>query len=104
VDGVAGGLTNETLSRQLTNFSFHIPGTKWLTGRLIPLKIYGKVFGNAGYVYNPRPGDNILPNTLLSGGGIGLDIFTSYDFTLKLEFSVNKLGQNGLYLQKKSMF
>ncbi len=104
VDGVAGGLINATLSRQLTNFSFHIPGTKWLTGRLIPLKIYGKVFGCTGYVYNPRPEDNVLPNTLLGGAGIGLDIFTSYDFTLKLEFSVNRLGQNGLYLQKKSMF
>ena len=104
VDGVAGGLVNASLSRQLTNFSLHIPHTKWLTARLVPLKIYGKIYGNTGYVYNERPGENQLPKTLLYGGGFGLDIFTMYDFTLKLEFSFNQLQQNGLYLQKKSMF
>lgn len=104
VDGVAGGLINASLVQRLTNFSFHIPRTKWLTPRLIPLKIYGKIFGNMGYVYDPDPSPNRLPRKLLFGGGIGLDIFTMYDFTLNVEFSFNQLGQNGLYLHKKDMF
>ncbi len=104
VDGVAGGLVNATLAQQLTNFKLHIPGTKWLTPRLIPLKIYGKVFGNVGYAHNPEPGLNRLNNKLLFGGGVGFDVITMYDFTLRIDFSFNQLGQNGLYLQKKSTF
>lgn len=104
VDGVAGGIVNASLTQRLTNFSFHIPYTKWLTPRQIPLKIYGKVFGNMGYVYNKEPGNNSLPNKMLFGGGIGLDIFTMYDFTLNLQFSFNQLGQNGIYLHKKGLF
>lgn len=104
IDGVAGGFFNATLLQQLTDFKIHIPRTKWFTPRLIPLKIYGKVFGNAGYVHNPQPYQNRLPNKMLLGGGIGLDIFTMYDFTLKLELSFNHLGQNDIYLQKKDIF
>lgn len=104
VDGVAGGMINASLFKQLTNFSFSLPGLKWLTDRLIPLKIYGKVYGNAGYVYNPRADDNHLPNRLLLGGGFGFDLWTVNDFTFKFEFSFNQLGQNGLYLHKKTLF
>lgn len=104
VDGVAGGVLNATIAQQLTNFKIHIPGTKWLTPRLIPLKIYGKLFGNAGYGYNPNPGNNRLDDKLLFGGGFGIDVVTMYDFNLKIDFSFNQLGQNGIYLQKKSTF
>lgn len=105
IDGVAGGLISTSATQQLTNFSFHIPYTEWLTPRQIPLKIYGKVFGNMGYVYrHPDRGANTLPNKMLFGGGVGLDLFTSYDLIISLEFSFNQLGQNGLYLHKKGLF
>ncbi len=104
MDGVAGALVNATLARQLTNFSIHIPAMKWLNPRLIPLRIYGKVYGNAGCAYNPEPGNNRLNNKMLFGGGFGFDVVTMYDFNLKIEFSFNQLGEKGLYLQKKSMF
>ncbi|GAB3420363.1 POTRA domain-containing protein [Niabella aquatica] len=104
IDGVAGGMINATLFKQLTNFSFSLPFLKWLTDRLIPLKVYGKIYGNAGYVHNPWAGDNRLPNQMLFGGGIGFDLWTVNDFTFKFEFSFNQLGQNGLYLHKKTLF
>lgn len=105
MDGVAGGILNATLATRLTNFSFSIPQTKWFSPIPIPLKIYGKVFANAGYVYDPNPGPtNHLSNRFLIGGGIGFDIFTGYDFTLKVELSVNHLGEKGIYLQKKDIF
>ena len=104
VDGVAGGVVNATLATRLTNFSLNLPILKKYTSRLIPLKIYGKVYGNAGYVYNPQPGSNSLTNRMLLGGGFGFDILTDYDFTLKIDFSFNQLGENGLYLQKKTLF
>ena len=104
MDGVAGGLVQANIAHQLANFKLHIPGTKWLTPRLIPLKIYGKAFGNAGYAYQPNPGNSRLVNKMIYGGGVGFDVVTMYDFNLKIEFSFNQLGQNGLYLQKKSTF
>lgn len=105
IDGVAGGMAKATLSRQLVNFSLNIPFLKRFTGQgLIPLKVYGKVYGNTGYSYNPEPGNNSLSNKMLFGGGFGFDIYTTYDFTLKLEFSMNQLGQNGLFLHKKDIF
>lgn len=104
IDGVAGGIVNTTLTHQLTNFKIHIPGTKWFTPRLIPLKIYGKVFGNVGYGYQKPPLLNSLNNKLVFGGGFGFDVVTMYDFNLKIEWSFNQLGQNGIYLQKKSTF
>jgi len=101
-DGVAGGFVNASVATRLTNFSFSLPFLKRQFPEAVPLKIYSKLFGNAGYVYNPHPGPtNRLPNRILFGGGIGFDIFTINNVTLKVEFSYNHLGENGIYLQKK---
>ena len=76
---------------------------KW-TAQRIPFNFYGKIYGNTGYVYNPQPGENYLTNRMLYSTGIGIDVLTLYDFTLKLEWSFNQLGQNGLFLHRKSIF
>ncbi|MCH5599852.1 hypothetical protein [Niabella ginsengisoli] len=55
IDGVAGGLVNATIFKQLANFSINLPVLKKYTSSLIPLKIYGKVYGNMGYAHNPQP-------------------------------------------------
>jgi outer membrane protein assembly factor BamA len=104
IDGVAGGYLKATLARQLFNFKIRIPANKYSTIDNIPFRVYGKIYGNAGYIHNPHPGLNNLTDRMLYSCGIGLDILTFYDFTLKLEWSFNQLGQNGLYLHKKSFF
>ena len=104
VDGVAGGFLKATFTREIFNFSVRSPGRISQLPERIPFKIYAKVFGNTGYVHNPLPGENRLSNMMLYSGGIGLDIFTAYDFTLKLEWTFNQLGQNGLFLHRKSIF
>jgi outer membrane protein assembly factor BamA len=104
VDGVAGGFVKTTLTRELFTLSIKTPGKNRQLPERIPFKFFAKVFGNAGYVHNPLPGENRLSNRMLYSGGIGLDIFTSYDFTLKLEWTFNQLGQNGLFLHRKSIF
>lgn len=99
-DGVAGGYLKTTLACELTNFNVRIPGRKKRKMDRIPFRIYGKVYGNAGYVHNPEPGENELSNKMLYSGGIGIDILTLYDVTIKLEWSFNQLGQNGLFLHR----
>ncbi len=105
VDGVAGGYLKTTLTREFLNFTIRVPPTKkGKEAQHIPVRIFGKMFGNTGYVYNPQPGDNQLTNKWLYSGGIGIDILTFYDVTFKLEWTFNQLGQNGLFLHRKTLF
>ena len=104
VDGVAGGYLKASLTRKLVNFDFRIPGTRKIAPQRIPINLYGRIYGNAGYIHNPDPGLNNLNNKMLYSTGIGLDITSIYDFTLKIEWSFNQLGQNGIFLHRKTMF
>ncbi len=105
IDGVAGGYFKTTLARQLAGFRIRVPGVhKGKNGEQIPVRIYGKIYGNTGYVYNPQPGESALTNKWLFTGGAGIDIVTVYDLTFRLEWSFNQLGQNGLFLHRKTIF
>lgn len=105
VDGVAGGYIKTTLTRELLNFSIRVPPLKkGKEAERIPVRIFGKVYGNTGYVHNPQPGDNALSNTMLYSGGFGIDILTFYDVTFKLEWTFNQLGQNGIFVHRKTIF
>ena len=104
VDGVAGGYIKASFTRKMINFNLKIPGTRKLAPQRIPINIYGRVYGNAGYIYNPDQGNNRLANQMLYSTGLGLDITSIYDFTLKIEWSFNQLGQNGIFLHRKTMF
>lgn len=104
VDGVAGGFLKGTFTRQLLNLSIRTPGKNRQLPERLPFRFYGKIFANTGYVYNPMPGNNTLSNRMLYSWGVGLDVFTSYDFTIKIEWTFNQLGQNGVFLHRKSIF
>ncbi|MES1219774.1 MAG: hypothetical protein ABUT20_30015, partial [Bacteroidota bacterium] len=102
MDGVAGGIVETNLAREVFNFKINLPPSRFRTAGSIPVRIFAKLYGDAGYVYNPEPGNNPLTNKMLYSWGLGLDILTLYDFTLKLEWSFNQLGQNGLYLHNRN--
>ena len=101
IDGVAGAYTKATVARQLLNTRIHLP-TRIKRLEYIPLKVFGKIYGNAGYVYSRDDAhDNILNNKMLYSGGIGLDVILLYDFILRVEWSANHLRQNGIYLHDR---
>lgn len=105
IDGVAGGYLKTTFTRELLSSSIRIPaGKKGKDPQKIPFRIFGKIYGNSGYVNNPQPGYNSLSNKMLYSGGFGIDILTFYDITFKLEYTFNSLGQNGLFLHRKTTF
>lgn len=104
IDGVAAGYLKATFARRMVKFDIRTPGIRKFAPQKIPFTIYAKIYGNTGYVHNPVPGENSLTNRMLYSGGIGLDIFTFYDFTIKLEWSFNQLGQNDLFLQTRKSF
>ena len=104
MDGVAGGFIKASLHQELFNTRVRLPRGKNKPMLAIPFRVVGKMYGNTGYAYHPEPGDNLLSNKMLYTGGIGIDIITLYDVVVKLEWSFNQLGQNGLFLHRKSIF
>ena len=58
-----------------------------------------KAFTNLGYVYSEHPiNASKLSNTLLRSAGVGMDIISIYDLVIKIDYSVNQLGDKGVYL------
>ena len=104
VDGVVGGYLKASMTRKLFNFDIKMPVAKKLVPLRVPINIYARTFTNAGYTYNPNFNTSNLSNKMLFSGGFGIDITSVYDFTLKVDWSFNQLGQNGIFLHKKVVF
>lgn len=102
IDGVWGGYFKTSLHQRLISFSVPFPMFKTLFPQKIPFTIYAKAYANSGYVHNPNNNANSYSNKMLYTGGLGFDVTSLYDFTLRLEWSFNQFGQNGLYLHNKS--
>jgi outer membrane protein assembly factor BamA len=106
VDGVAGGYLRSSFARELFRVNIPLPGfiRKRASLSTIPFKVFGKLYSNAGYVYSPEPGFNFLQNKFLHAAGFGIDILSLYDLTIRIEYSFNNFGQNGLFLHRTSSF
>jgi outer membrane protein assembly factor BamA len=60
---------------------------------------YLNLFIDAGIVSDNLYADqNFLANEWMYGYGIGLDLVTSYDRTLRLEYTFNRLNESGLFI------
>ena len=106
VDGVAGGYLRSSFARELFRINIPLPGfiAKRASVTTVPFRIFGKLYSNAGYVHSPEPGFNFLQNKFLHAAGFGIDILSLYDLTIRIEYSFNNFGQNGLFLHRTSSF
>ncbi|RYZ00713.1 MAG: hypothetical protein EOO11_00635 [Chitinophagaceae bacterium] len=102
IDGVAGGFVKAAYHQRIVDRKIGIRIKRFPQLASVPIKVYAKAFGNAGYIYNERPGTNFLNNRMLTSAGLGLDVVLFYDFTFRIEYSINGNGQNGLYLHDKN--
>jgi len=95
------GLTRKLLDIEGIRIKF-IRNPKFNT---IPLSVYLNAFTDAGYVVDKafREG-NPLTNRLLVGGGLGLHAVTFYDIVLRLEYTLNKEGDRGVYFSSSFPF
>jgi outer membrane protein assembly factor BamA len=62
---------------------------------------YLNLYADVGYVWNSKHSGlygNELPESLLYGAGLGMDVVTYYDKVLRVEFSVNKSGESGIFI------
>jgi len=73
----------------------------------IPFKIFLKAYMDMGYVWDNRNsiyalGNKHFANTYLPGGGIGFDFVSYYDFVMRVEYSVNRDLQSGVFINFKA--
>ena len=98
VDGSAFGLAKFDLKKKIAHINVPTFFKSEILQR-IPFTFYAKTYADAGYVYSKH--DARLNNRFLYSGGVGLDIVTLYDFHVSIEFSLNQLGQKGLFLHRQ---
>ena len=104
INGQHYGLLKTNLKLKLFSKEFQtkiLPNSKF---RTIPLIIYLKMHNDFGYVVDNTydPNNYRLVNTLLWGGGLGLDMITYYDIVFRVEYSVNRDLQRGFFFNLKA--
>ncbi len=100
VDGQSYGLVKSNIRYQLIKpKAYRAPINSFKKFSTFSFSMYVGPFIDAGFVVDNAFGKfNPLSNQLLLGGGIGIDLVTYYDYVLRTEFSINKMGQTGIYL------
>ena len=94
-----------TLKKKLFAFQlpvpFHIKSSKLPN---IPFSIFAKLYTDEAFVGILKNQEAHLNNQFLYTEGLGIDILSLYDICIKLEYSFNQLGQNGLFLHLQGGF
>lgn len=99
VDGQSYALSKNTITynllpTQVKDVGF-IPGDRF--GK-IHYALYLNLFFDAGYVEDFTNSEgNSLANRILFGTGVGIDLVTYYDMVFRLEFSVSREGESGVF-------
>lgn len=106
IDGQSWIMQKLNLKNRIFKFDIPSPPRNLLTkGAKLPILIYGRVYADAGYVWDELYAEgNPLDNSFLLGGGVGLDVVLIYDTTLRFEYSINKLGEHGLFFHVNTIF
>tara|TARA_B110000459_G_scaffold43678_1_gene48080 strand:+ start:797 stop:2194 length:1398 start_codon:yes stop_codon:yes gene_type:complete len=100
VNGENYGLTKLQLRYSLLkNKVFNVSAIRFEKFNKIPLNIYLGAYFDAGYVdLKNKQQNNYLANTVLCGSGLSLDFVSYYDLVLRMEYSINRLNEKGLFL------
>lgn len=102
IDGVAAAISKYNLNKKI--FSLKIPMPfKIKQVPYIPFTVYSKVYAEAGYSFNKNKYATELNNRFLYTAGFGFDLLSLYDLKLSIEYSINQLGEKGLFLHTRSI-
>lgn len=100
-------IDGEAFALSKSNLKFELLPTKVYNIGIIPTERFSKIhlamylnaYIDAGYVKDDYYYlFNNLTNSWLVGGGAGLDLVTYYDKVLRVEYSINKMNQSGVFL------
>ena len=106
VDGQSYWLSKTAIKYALIEkTTFDIPYVKMKQFNKSHYSFYLGVFSDLGYVINNQNQEqNSINNSILWGNGIALDYVTYYDKLLRIEYSINALGEKGVFLHFSSPF
>ena len=104
IDGVAYVLSKFNIKNEILNFNINTIFKKSKTLNKIPFRIFAKSFSDMGYSYNNSEFNSRLNNKFLGSAGIGMDIVTLYDIQIRIEYSINQLGEKRLFLHNEKGF
>jgi hypothetical protein len=100
IDGQHYVVGQADLKYQLLNRTFNLDSFLRIKQfNTLPIGGYLTAFFDLGAIrnYYPELSNSTLSNRLLVGGGLGLDIVTFYDTSVKINYSVNQFGLGKLY-------
>ena len=72
--------------------------------RALPYAFYLKVFMDTGYAGDPLESNsnNFYNNKWIGSVGVGVDLVTLYDFVVRFEYSMNREGDTGFFVNFRS--
>ena len=89
----------------IQNKKYDIPYIKMKQFKKSHFSIYATIFSDVGYSKNNTDNtNNSLANSILWGRGLSIDYVTYYDKLLRIEFSINGLGEKGVFLHFSNPF
>ena len=104
IDGVMAAMLKTTLRHELFDLRLATVLTRSEKYNRVPFKVLFKVYGDVGAVHHPSAVTSVLSNRLLYTAGAGIDLLSYYDFVARFEYSINQLGEKGLFLHLQKAF
>lgn len=104
IDGQTFSMAKLNAKYRIFNLNFRMRFLPLEKMRSVPLAVYLKIYSDGGYVLDntKNPENMLLSNKFLWGNGIGLDFVSYYDLVLRVEYSINRSLQQGLFLHMKA--
>ncbi len=106
VEGPQIALNKTTFKKRIFSSTWFIDAMPIEQFKHFPIAVYLKSYFDFGVVteYPNYEQRYFLNNKLLTGAGMGLDIVTSYDSVMRLEYSFTNLGEHGFFFHLKKEF
>jgi outer membrane protein assembly factor BamA len=111
IEGPWFALNKTTLKKKIFSRTYSLPGGKFKEFKYLPLALYLKTYADFGYVQNYDAYQEAIPkqnaalsNKFIAGTGFGLDIVSSYDVVIRLEYTFNAEGNKGFFFHIKKEF
>ena len=105
IDGQDYAYAKTMMRYELFNRTFQLNWMPIKAFKELPVKVYSKIHSEHGYVNTPFYSEgNSLNNSYLRSLGTGIDFVLYHDFVFRYEYTLNHLGQKGLYLHFDFIF
>jgi outer membrane protein assembly factor BamA len=109
IEGPWYTLNKTTFKKRILKKTYRLDILPWEKFQHLPIALYFKMYADFGYAgnypyYENRNQNTLLSNRLATGVGAGLDLITSYDGVIRIEYTLNREGEHGFFFHIKKEF